>query len=1576
MSIFRGTGGSGNSTDDSIVSAVTEQAGIATTKAGEAATSASNANTSATNAATSATTASTKATEAASSATTASTKATEANTAKTGAEAAKTAAEAARDTALVHANTANNTHVQTVSGIATEVQNLDSIKTDITGVNTIKSDVTTVAGISSNVTTVAADASDIGTVATNITNVNNVGDNISNVNSVAGNATNINTVAGDASDIGTVSSNISNVNTVAGISSDVTTVAGLESKMDTVIADASDIGAVANNIDDVTTVAGINSEVDTVAGISAKVTTVADNITDVQNADTNAANASASASQAANSATAASASATTASTKATEASNSATAASNSASTASTKATEAAGSATTATTKATEASTSATDAATSATTATTKASEAASSATAASGSATTATTKASEADASATSAALSATDSANAASTWTNYYSTYLGAADAPPTVDVKGNALKTGAFYYDTGAGSNTVGLYVYNGSTWVYSTNYNNVTAPYSLSQHLSTNGKNICFGDTDKAKFGASDDLEIWHDGTASRIKDSGTGDLRIQGSTRVRIENADGADMIFANSGGSVDLYHDGSKKVCTTSTGLDVTGGITASGNVGIGTSSPESGLHVQNNSLSNGVITVERNTKIKGTITAGNSTGLTIDVNNTQGGTEALRFSGNGSERMRIDSSGRVGIGTTNPTSHLEIRGSSGGNDKQLRLSTGSTTYWDLGRSSVNGNFEITEDSGNTYFVIDKTVGNVGIGTTNPSSPLDIQFADATAYSPTASNSSLEVGNSNSSANTNFSSIQMFTDGNGRGIVNLNAINNTTASSADFSIQTRHNGTLGERLRIGSSGKLLLNTATHTLTDSEMVVSSEYSASGTTTGGITLSSRQGGSWRNSGIFANGTALTFTTGDNGLNGAQSSSERMRIDSSGNVGIGTSSPLKDLNVSNTTGSSEIMISTSDTGTGSLEFGDVTSGTVARGFLKYDHSDNSLQFGSAQTERMRIDSSGNVGIGTSSPSSRLAIHGAADKAYLEQTNTANTQKLEIGNAYSLYTGGNGAVSAVASDLILAFATNDTERMRVDSLGNVLVGKTSADNTTAGCRVRGDGFASFVRSGAEPALINRLTNDGSLLTLQKDGSTVGFIGTRFSDMYLGTGDTTLRFNDADDRVNPADATGNARDAVVDLGNTTSRFKDLYLSGAGYIPDVRSTSNQYITHNTGNFLAIRNSSGAERMRIDSSGNVGIGTSSPSEQLHIYNTDHAKVEIEGGASGDASLLLTETGSTGFRLMYDGGDNKLLIGGGTAGTFSTKVAVDRDSGNVGIGTSSPTAKATIEDADFARLDLNLSNSTGTSITDVRGLVEGTEKWRIGKTTSASDDFTIGVGGSEAMRIDSSGNLLVGKTATGTDDGVQIEPVGAISLNRDSSTLLYLNRKTSDGTIVDFRRDGATVGSIGTTYQSGVRYMHIAGASTGIGFYSGGIFPCDNSGTFADNSKDLGSTSVRFDDIHATNGTIQTSDRNEKQGIRELLDAEQRVATACKGLLRAFKWNSAVEAKGDEARIHFGIIAQDLQDAFTTEGLDAGDYAMFINTTWIDEETGEERSRMGVRYSELLAFIISAI
>ena len=199
------------------------------------------------------------------------------------------------------------------------------------------------------------------------------------------------------------------------------------------------------------------------------------------------------------------------------------------------------------------------------------------------------------------------------------------------------------------------------------------------------------------------------------------------------------------------------------------------------------------------------------------------------------------------------------------------------------------------------------------------------------------------------------------------------------------------------------------------------------------------------------------------------------------------------------------------------------------------------------------------------------------------------------------------------------------------------------------------------------------------------------------------------------------------------------------------------------------------------------------------------------------------------------------------------------------------------------------------------------------------------------------------------------------------------GRLEVSRDGAEAVSINRKTDDGSLMSFKKDGTTVGSI----QARGGDLVIGTDDTGIRFNdaSNALQP-HHATDVTDATIDIGLSSHRFKDIYASNGTIQTSDRNEKQDIEELSDAEQRVAVACKGLLRKFRWKSSVADKGDEARIHFGIIAQDLQAAFEAEGLDAGRYGMFINSTWTDEETGEERSRMGVRYSELLAFIISAI
>jgi hypothetical protein len=248
------------------------------------------------------------------------------------------------------------------------------------------------------------------------------------------------------------------------------------------------------------------------------------------------------------------------------------------------------------------------------------------------------------------------------------------------------------------------------------------------------------------------------------------------------------------------------------------------------------------------------------------------------------------------------------------------------------------------------------------------------------------------------------------------------------------------------------------------------------------------------------------------------------------------------------------------------------------------------------------------------------------------------------------------------------------------------------------------------------------------------------------------------------------------------------------------------------------------------------------------------------------------------------------------------------------------------------------------------------------------------------STNDQVKIKTANTTRATVDSSGNLLVGTTnsipgAGNTAVGASIYNDGRIFLSKSANTVASFNRNTSDGAIAEFRKDGTAVGGIGSAASGG--QIYIAGSDTGLAFDSGSdlIFPCNSSGSERDNVVDLGYSGGRFDDIFATNGTIQTSDRNEKQDIEELNEAEQRVAVAAKGLMRKFRWIDSVAEKGDNARTHFGIIAQDLQDAFTAEGLDAGDYAMFTSNTWTDDE-GNEQTRLGVRYNQLLAFMISAI
>ena len=395
-----------------------------------------------------------------------------------------------------------------------------------------------------------------------------------------------------------------------------------------------------------------------------------------------------------------------------------------------------------------------------------------------------------------------------------------------------------------------------------------------------------------------------------------------------------------------------------------------------------------------------------------------------------------------------------------------------------------------------------------------------------------------------------------------------------------------------------------------------------------------------------------------------------------------------------------------------------------------------------------------------------------------------------------------------------------------------------------------------------------------------------------------------------------------------------------------------------------------------------------KMTIDSSGNVGIGTASPATLLELKESStgagDAIIRLRGNGNNAnntplGSLEWFNADSSGAQpgvvaaveaqsSNANGHMGKLLLkthdgSGSEADPPTTRMTIDQ-SGNVKIGT------ATDRFSYLTASTANLQIDGGVVFEPGSGNNVEIFNYR-------STDMLFGNGATEAMRIDANGNLLVGKTSTGVATaGIELNGANdLLRIARDGGVLQELNRITSDGDIIEFRKDNTAVGTTGVVNSDNLRIGGVVADHAGLQFGTNILIP-ETAGTASDGLVDIGTGSNRYQDVYATNGTIQTSDGNEKQDIEALSDAEQRVAVAAKGLLRKFRWKSAVEAKGDEARTHFGIIAQDLQAAFAAEGLDAGDYGMFINSTWTDEVTGEERSRMGVRYSELLAFIIAAI
>ena len=194
---------------------------------------------------------------------------------------------------------------------------------------------------------------------------------------------------------------------------------------------------------------------------------------------------------------------------------------------------------------------------------------------------------------------------------------------------------------------------------------------------------------------------------------------------------------------------------------------------------------------------------------------------------------------------------------------------------------------------------------------------------------------------------------------------------------------------------------------------------------------------------------------------------------------------------------------------------------------------------------------------------SGSNVGIGTSSPSEELEIASSSPTIRLTDTNDATYGAVSY-NVGALF---------LTSDQTVRFNTDDSERMRIDASGNLLVGTTSTDLiNNNGIVATAAGYLDVGRD-ALVARFTRRSTDGSIVEFRKDGAPVGSISVSDGDrLNINSGSMGLKLCDDNKVVLPTNGGGTNADAQVTLGGSTVRFKDLYLSGGVYLGGTGSAN--------------------------------------------------------------------------------------------------------------------------------------------------------------------------------------------------------------------------------------------------------------------------------------------------------------------------------------------------------------------------------------------------------------------
>jgi hypothetical protein len=820
---------------------------------------------------------------------------------------------------------------------------------------------------------------------------------------------------------------------------------------------------------------------------------------------------------------------------------------------------------------------------------------------------------------------------------------------------------------------------------------------------------------------------------------------------------------------------------------------------SNGYVGIGETDPSKPLTINKNQSETAILVQSSDTGLSGIYLGGQSDsikgGLILDNSDN-----SLQLRGyNNANRLHIDSSGNVGIGTTNPSEKLHVNGNIqvSGTFPVIKFSD-SNDNPDFTLIGANGKFRVYDETNNVdRFVIDSS-GNVGIGTSIPERDFHLHRDTLP-----------DIHITNSASGTTA------TDGG-----------TLTLDSLDFLINNRESGNLRlftsatERMRIDSSGNVGIGTSSP---DEKLEIAGDVKIQGADSGnaGVLHFGNDSDQVKIAGFDSGGSSV-----QNSLLFYTNTTEKMRIDSNGNFGFNATSENSSGTWRNYQLGSLSMASRSNDSNPDAMFGTNFKFTTANSEQRISaHATSRLFFnddvitfqnaasGAADSsitwvDNLVIDSSGKstfAGEITASNGTAGTIN-LGNSSYKIQGGPNFGDLRYTAPRHRFYEDTNLVMSIDGGKVGIGTSTPDTILEVVGENPILTVRDTSTGLSSANSALRiaesgsGDTLGNYWDLKMKPESIGGATNFAIANSILGDVFNINYQ----AKVGIGTSNPSAKFV----------VKGSGTSPIVYFGNGVDNApnRQLAFSGgpSGLVYDLNATGASGVA---GQLTLSTN--GSERMRIDSSGRVGIGTSNPSAPLTLSG-DTTQIRLENTATGGRNWALRTFGSA--LGIYDH----------TAGAFRQYID---SSGRVGIGTTNPTVSFQVGDGTTdATSRFYFNDNTYTQINGyglymsrnssyIRPTTDNTKTLYIGTTTNQWNTLNMdasttifNTNGSENMRITNSGTVLVGKTSLNSaTTGVELNPIGLVMATRTNNFPLLVNRLGTDGTVVSIRNDSSQVGSI---------------------------------------------------------------------------------------------------------------------------------------------------------------------